>query len=134
LHADTAGGIALGVAVDKEDLDIARGKRGGEVDGGRCLPDAAFLVGNCDDSGQMGITGRTQSSIVSRETLPIRRDWNKRSRSCMRSTSDLHVRTRFTRAFLLLLKLLQYRGHVLLLHAPVVPWDRPVIQVMRQYS
>ena len=50
--AEAAGGVALGVGIDDEDANVIGGERSGEIDGGRGFPDAAFLVGDCEDSAQ----------------------------------------------------------------------------------
>ena len=50
--AEAAGGVALGVGIDDQDPDVIGGQGGGEIDGGRGLPDSAFLVGNCEYSAQ----------------------------------------------------------------------------------
>ena len=53
LDSQTAGGVSLGIGIDQQDFDLARGKRGCEVDGGRGFPYAALLVGNSNDSAQV---------------------------------------------------------------------------------
>ena len=67
LDSETAGRVSLRIAVDQEDLDFARGERGGEIDGGGCLTHAAFLVGDCDDSVkcrfESGCSVKPQSSM-----------------------------------------------------------------------
>lgn len=52
LNSEAAGRVALGIAVDYEDPDLAGCESGGEVDGSGGLTYATFLVGNRDDSGQ----------------------------------------------------------------------------------
>ncbi len=49
-EAEAAGSVGLWVAVDQEGWGLVRGERGGEVDGGGRLADAALLVGDRDDS------------------------------------------------------------------------------------
>ncbi len=49
LLPDAARQIGLRVEVDEEDGLICHGERGGQVDGGGGLGDAAFLVGNGDN-------------------------------------------------------------------------------------
>ena len=51
-NAEAAGGVALRVGIDDQNPDVVGGQRGGEVDGGRGFADAAFLVGDCEDSAQ----------------------------------------------------------------------------------
>ena len=41
--------VGLRVEIDEQRLASAHGQRGGEVDGGRGLADAAFLIGDGDD-------------------------------------------------------------------------------------
>ena len=50
LLTDAAGEVALRIDVDEEDAPLGEGERGGEVDGGGGFADAAFLVGDGDDS------------------------------------------------------------------------------------
>lgn len=50
-QADSAGRVALWIAVDEEGVLFGDGEAGGEVDCGGGFPDPAFLVCNCDDSG-----------------------------------------------------------------------------------
>ena len=50
LNSQAAGGISLRICVDQKNFNVAHGKGRAEVDGGRGLPHAAFLVGYCDDS------------------------------------------------------------------------------------
>src|SRR5581483_11027070 len=45
------GRIALWIEVDEQDASPRLGERGGEVDGGRGLAHAAFLIGDGDDAG-----------------------------------------------------------------------------------
>ena len=47
--AQAGGGVALGVDVDEQDPLLGDRQRGGEVDGGGRLTDAAFLVRDRDD-------------------------------------------------------------------------------------
>ena len=47
--AEAAGGIGLGIEVDEQDARAAVGEAGGEIDRGRGLTHAAFLVGDRDD-------------------------------------------------------------------------------------
>ena len=51
LLPDAAGEVALRVDVDEQDALVGQRQRGGEVDGGGGLPDAALLIGDGDDSG-----------------------------------------------------------------------------------
>ncbi len=50
LLADTAGEVALRVDVNEQDSLLGQGERSGQVDSGRRLADAPFLVGNGDDA------------------------------------------------------------------------------------
>ena len=50
--AEAGGGVALGVGIDHQDAEVVGGQRSGEIDGGGGFPDAAFLVGDCEDSAQ----------------------------------------------------------------------------------
>ena len=50
--AEAAGGVALGVGIDHQDAYVIGRERSGEIDGGRGFPDAAFLVGDSEDSAQ----------------------------------------------------------------------------------
>ena len=50
--AEAAGGVALRVGIDHQDAYVIGCQGGGEIDGGRGFPDAAFLVGNSEDSAQ----------------------------------------------------------------------------------
>jgi hypothetical protein len=50
--AQTRRGVALGVGIDDQNRQIVGRERSGEVDGGRGLPDSAFLIGNREDSAQ----------------------------------------------------------------------------------
>ena len=50
LEADAAREIALRVGVDEEDALVGEGEGGAEVDGGGGFADAAFLVGDGEDS------------------------------------------------------------------------------------
>ena len=52
-HAQPRGGIALGVEVDHQHPVVELGQSGAQVDGGRGLADAALLVGDGDDPGQL---------------------------------------------------------------------------------
>jgi hypothetical protein len=45
-------GVALGIGIDNENAQIVSGESSGYVDGGGCLSDAAFLVGDCEDLAQ----------------------------------------------------------------------------------
>ena len=49
VESQPAGGVALRVEVDENDLAAHLGHRGGEVDGGGGLPDAALLVDDSHD-------------------------------------------------------------------------------------
>ena len=49
-EADGSGAIRLRVAVDEECRLLGGGEASGEIDGGSCLSDSPFLVGNRDDS------------------------------------------------------------------------------------
>jgi hypothetical protein len=40
------GGIGLGIQVDQESSQALVGKGGGQIDGGGCLTDSTFLVGD----------------------------------------------------------------------------------------
>src|SRR3989442_1408832 len=62
--ADAARGIRLRVGVDEQRLALSSGKRRGDVDGGRRLPDAALLVGNGDDARHQITCCVTKSYIV----------------------------------------------------------------------
>jgi hypothetical protein len=44
--ADAAGGVSLRIGIDQEGPPLRDGERRGEVDGGRSLPDTAFLIGD----------------------------------------------------------------------------------------
>ena len=46
-----AGGIRLRIAVHEQRVQLGGGKRGGKIDGGRSLADAALLVGDSDNAG-----------------------------------------------------------------------------------
>ena len=50
VDADAGGRVALWIDIDDEDALAQRGERGAEVDGGRALADAAFLVHDRDDA------------------------------------------------------------------------------------
>jgi hypothetical protein len=52
LDTEAAGGVSLRIAVDDQDLDIARGQRSGKVDSGGGLPHPTFLVCDSYDSCQ----------------------------------------------------------------------------------
>jgi hypothetical protein len=58
-------GVALRVDVDEERAALAGGERGGEVHGGRGLPDAALLVRDGDDA-RHGLPGTCPSTAASR--------------------------------------------------------------------
>ena len=47
-----AGGVGLRVEIQQQNFLAERGKAGGEVDGGRGLAHAAFLIGYCDNFGR----------------------------------------------------------------------------------
>jgi hypothetical protein len=49
-EADAGRRVALRIAVDQEGALFGHRQAGGEIDGGRRLADAAFLVRDCDDS------------------------------------------------------------------------------------
>ena len=44
------GGVALGIEVDHEDPAAEPGQAGGQIDGGRGLADAAFLIGDAENA------------------------------------------------------------------------------------
>ena len=51
LDPDRAGGVGLGIEIDEQRVDFAFGERGGKIDGGRGLADAALLVGDGENGG-----------------------------------------------------------------------------------
>jgi len=55
-NSDAGSGIALRIGVHQQDFQIVGRERGGYIDGSGGLPDAAFLVGNCDDFAQNSFT------------------------------------------------------------------------------
>jgi hypothetical protein len=68
-NAESAGGISLGIKVDEEDSSACQGESYGQVDGGGCFSNAAFLVCDCQD-----VAHRLFPS-VSRETTPVEGDF-----------------------------------------------------------
>ena len=52
--ADGTGGVGLGIEIDQKRVDFLLGESGGEVDGGRGLADAAFLIGDGENGGGHG--------------------------------------------------------------------------------
>ena len=51
-EAQAAGGIGLGVAIDDQGPHVVASEGRPQIDGGGCLADAAFLIGDGDDSSQ----------------------------------------------------------------------------------
>ena len=77
LDAHAAGGVGLRVEVEEQHAPAQGGEAGGQVDGGRGLAHAAFLVGNRNDFGwhaaglvkaapEFKFSHRTRVAIVSR--------------------------------------------------------------------
>ena len=50
VDAQAAGGIGLRIDIDQQDVPALLRQTGAEIDGGRCLSNAALLAGNRDDS------------------------------------------------------------------------------------
>ncbi len=50
LDSHTTGRVRLRIGIYQQGLALRRCQGGGEVDGGRRLPDAAFLIGYRDDA------------------------------------------------------------------------------------
>ena len=53
LLADAARQVALRIDVDEQHALLGQRQRRGQIDGGRGFADAAFLVGDGDDSGHL---------------------------------------------------------------------------------
>src|SRR5260221_637114 len=50
IDATAHGGVALRIQINKQDTTACLRERGGEIDAGRGLADAAFLVHHCENS------------------------------------------------------------------------------------
>ena len=51
-EAETAGGVRLRIEVKEQHRLAEGGQAGGKIDGGGCFSNAAFLIGNSDDTGR----------------------------------------------------------------------------------
>ncbi len=67
VKAEAAGGVGLGVEVYKEGRDTAAGEAEGEVDRRGGFADAAFLVGNGENSGRHDVTASWGKAAGSRD-------------------------------------------------------------------
>lgn len=69
---EATGGVSLRVGIDDQNAEVVGRERSGQVDSGGCFANAAFLVGNCENSAQAVILPRRFACwtdwFVSRET------------------------------------------------------------------
>src|SRR5439155_23877613 len=65
--------VGLRVEVDEERWPSAKRQRGGEVDGGRGLPDPAFLVRDGDDHEGARAAGADRPIILESTAPPVKR-------------------------------------------------------------
>ena len=68
-EAQAAGGIGLGVAIDDQGPHVVAGEGRTQIDGGSCLADPAFLIGDGDDSSQRHLPAWSQSECIKGEAI-----------------------------------------------------------------